>query len=213
MLVGKSNSSSRSERTRATRRRILAAARDLFVERGYGAIAVQEVANRASVAVQTIYFGFGSKRGLLKEVLNAAITGDDQSGRTMDGAWFNAAMAADTAAELLGQYVSGIRDVLERTAAISEVVAGAATVDPEVAAIRPQEADPRYIVMLSAAKHLVTKPDAPPGLSAEAVGDLLYGLLSPELFLVLVRDRGWTAEKWAQWATSALRAQLCVPSA
>ena len=50
----------RSEKARLTRQRIRDAAYDLFVEHGYGVTALQDVADRAGVAVQTIYFVFGT---------------------------------------------------------------------------------------------------------------------------------------------------------
>ncbi|MGW2126085.1 hypothetical protein [Streptomyces sp. NPDC001758] len=37
----------------------------------------------------------------------------------------------------------------------------------------------------------------------------LYGLLSPELYLIFVRDRGWSPDAWEEWARGALIAQLC----
>jgi hypothetical protein len=46
--------------------------------------------------------------------------------------------------------------------------------------------------------------------SAQDAADLLYGLLSPELFLLLVRERGWSADRWEGWAYETLRSQLCV---
>ncbi|MEU4482360.1 TetR/AcrR family transcriptional regulator [Micromonospora sp. NPDC023966] len=50
----------RSQRAAETRRRILNGALDLFVANGYGATNLQAVADRAGVAIQTIYFVFGT---------------------------------------------------------------------------------------------------------------------------------------------------------
>ncbi len=61
------STSVRAERTRATRRRMLDAAHDLFVARGYTATTIGAIAERARVAPQTIYFTFTNKRALLKE--------------------------------------------------------------------------------------------------------------------------------------------------
>src|SRR5215217_558269 len=87
----------RAEKARQTRRRMLAAARELFVERGYGATALQDIADRAEVAVQTIYFTFGTKRALLKELADVSIAGDDEPIATMDRPWFQQSLAAETA--------------------------------------------------------------------------------------------------------------------
>ena len=73
----------KGEKSRQTRRRILEAAYELFVEQGYGATTLQDVATRAGVAVQTIYFAFGNKPSLLKELVDVTIAGDDEPISTM----------------------------------------------------------------------------------------------------------------------------------
>jgi hypothetical protein len=80
---------------------------------------------------------------------------------------------------------------------------------PEVIGLWPQDADPRFIVQAVAAKALVAKPGARPGESAEHDADVLYGVLSPELYLVYVRDRGRTPRQWEDWTYDVLRTQLC----
>ncbi|MFE4329970.1 TetR/AcrR family transcriptional regulator [Streptomyces sp. NPDC056831] len=53
----------------ATRRRLLEAARDLFAERGYEGTTVRSIAERAGVNQALLFRYFGSKQGLLTEVL------------------------------------------------------------------------------------------------------------------------------------------------
>lgn len=87
----------------------------------------------------------------------------------------------------------------------------AAATGPEVAGMREHDEDPRYTVHAAAAAELVCKPGARPGRTAEEAADVLFGLLSPELYLLLVRDRGWSSERWGRWACETLCAQLCAP--
>jgi AcrR family transcriptional regulator len=198
-----------ADKARETRRRITAAARDLFTEHGYGATTLQDVADRAGVAVQTIYFVFGNKRSLLKEVADTAIAGDDQPIATMERPWFRDALAADTAPELLRQLVHGTGQIIARVAPILDMLRNATGTDPEIAEQWPQDSNLRYTVHAAAAKALVAKPGARPQVSAEHAADLLYGILSPELYQLYVRDRGWTPGQWEQWAYHTLRSQLC----
>lgn len=198
-----------AERARRTRQRIVEAARELFVEQGYGSTTLQEVADRAGVAVQTIYFTFGNKRALLKDVVDVAIAGDDEPVATMDRPWFRSALAEPTAEAQLRRHVQGTRKVLERAATTTEVLRIAAAVDPAVVELWPGGADPRFTVQAAAARSLVSKPGVRHGVSAARAADLLYGLLSPELYLVFVRDRGWTPAAWERWTLELLRAQLC----
>jgi AcrR family transcriptional regulator len=204
--------SKRAQKAGQTRQRILQTARDLFVERGYGATTLQEVADRAGVAVQTIYYVFSNKSALLKELVDVTIAGDDEPVATMDRAWFRDALAAGTADAQLRAHVSGTREILERLAPIVSMVGTAARTDPAVAQLWPSGDQPRYEVEATAAKALVGKLGAREGVSAEHAADLLFGLLSPELYLLLVRDRGWPPEQWERWIYDTLRPQLCAPS-
>ncbi|MFG3102820.1 TetR/AcrR family transcriptional regulator [Streptomyces sp. NPDC048182] len=188
---------------------MVAAARDLFVAQGYGATSLQEVVDAAGVAVQTVYFVFRNKRALFKDVVDTSIAGDAEPVATMDRDWFRAACAEPTAAGQLRIQVRGVRDILGRVAPIMPLIAAAAATDPEIAAQWPAGPDPRYTVQHTSAKVLTSKPDARPDVDTDRAADLLYGLLSPELYLIFVRDRGWTPEAWEGWACAALTAQLC----
>jgi AcrR family transcriptional regulator len=200
----------RAERSRRTREKVVAAARDLFVAQGYGATSLQEVADRAGVAVQTVYFVFHNKRALFKDVVDTSIAGDAEPVATMDRDWFRAACAEPTAAGQLRLHVRGVRDILGRVAPIIPLIAAAAATDPEIAAQWAADPDPRYTVQRAAAKALTSKPDARPGVDTDRAADLLFGLLSPELYLVFVRDRGWSPDAWEEWARAALTDHLCI---
>lgn len=199
----------RAEKARQTRQRMLGAARELLIEQGYGATAMQDIADRAGVAVQTLYFTFGTKRALLKELVDSSIAGDQEPVATMDRPWFRDALAAATADAQLRAHVHGSGQVLDRVAEITEVLRAAAKTDPEIAEFWPRDPDPRLTVLSAAAKALVAKPGARAGVSAEHATDVLFGLISPELYLLLVRDRGWTPGQWEQWTFDTLRTQLC----
>ncbi|WP_433169498.1 TetR/AcrR family transcriptional regulator [Kribbella sp. CA-247076] len=200
----------RTEKAQETRRRIIQAATDLFVGDGYGATNLQDVADQAGVAVQTIYFVFGNKRALLKELVDVTIAGDSEPIATMDRPWFTEAVAAPTAEELLARYVPGSSAVLERVSPIMRVLEAAVANDPEVSTLWPQDQDMRYVVQRAAAEALVTKPGAREDLTADEAADLLYAILSPELYLLLVRNRSWSHDTWVHWATTTLTTQLCV---
>ena len=199
----------RAERARLTREKVVEAARELFVAQGYGATNLQEVADRAGVAVQTIYFVFRNKRTLFKDVVDTAIAGDAEPVAPMDREWFRAACAEPTAAGQLRAHVRGTREILGRVAPIMSLISAATATDPEIAAQWPDGPDPRYTVQHAAAEALAGKPDARPGVSVEMAADLLFGLLSPELYLIFVRDRDWSPDAWEEWARTALTSQLC----
>ncbi|WP_329085468.1 TetR/AcrR family transcriptional regulator [Actinomadura citrea] len=199
----------RAERSRRTRGKVIEAARELFVAQGYGATSLQEVADRAGVAVQTVYFVFGNKRTLFKDVVDSSVAGDVEPVATMDREWFRAACAAPTAAGQLRAHVRGTGEILGRVAPIVPMIAAAGATDPQIAAQWPDGPDPRYTVQHAAAEVLVGKPGARPGVSAAMAADVLFGLLSPQLYLLFVQDRGWSPDAWEEWAYTTLAAQLC----
>lgn len=199
----------KGEKAQQTRRRVLRAAYELFVEQGYGVTTLQGIAERAGVAVQTIYFTFGNKPSLLKELVDVTIAGDDEPIPTMRRPWFLDALAADTAEAQLRAHVHGTCGVLGRVAPIVDVLRAAGTQDQKLAGLWQQDSDPRLEVQAAAARALVEKPGANPQVSAEQAADVLFGMLSPELYLLFVRDRGWSADRWERWVYDTLRAQLC----
>ncbi|GAA2090666.1 TetR/AcrR family transcriptional regulator [Streptomyces albiaxialis] len=201
----------RGRKAAETRRRILEAAGELFVRQGYGASTLQDIASRAGVAVQTVYFVFGNKRTVLKELVDVTIAGDDEPVATMDRAWFRAGIDAPDAREHLRLHVAGTRAVLDRVAPVTQVVATALATDPEVAAMWPGDEDPRHIVQTAAARSMMAKPGAREDVTPEHAADVLYGLLSPETYLLFVRERGWEPERWERWAYETLSAQLTSP--
>ncbi|GGV02204.1 TetR family transcriptional regulator [Actinomadura cremea] len=199
----------RAERSRRTREKVIGAARELFIAQGYGATSLQEVADRAGVAVQTVYYAFSNKRTLFKDVVDASIAGDTEPVATMEREWFRAACAAPTAADQLRAHVRGTLGILRRVAPIMPLIEAAAATDPEIAAQWPGGGDPRHTVHRAAAETLAGKPDFRPGVSVAMAADVLFGLLSPQLYLVFVHDRGWSPDEWGDWACATLTAQLC----
>ena len=70
------NSTRRSRQAAQTREEIVTAAIELFGETGWAGTTLAAIAKRAGVAVETIYSGFGSKKGLLRAAMDVAVVGD-----------------------------------------------------------------------------------------------------------------------------------------
>src|SRR5437660_12530086 len=64
------HSRARQRQAEETRRRILAATRELFATRGYAGTTLEAIAEIAEVSPKTISAVFGSKRAILAEVVN-----------------------------------------------------------------------------------------------------------------------------------------------
>ncbi|GAA1599524.1 hypothetical protein GCM10009731_60580 [Streptomyces globosus] len=200
----------RAEKARRTRQRMLDAAAGLFTGQGWAATSVADIARTAGVGVQTVYFTFGNKRALLKELLDTAVAGDADPVATLDRPWAREVLAEpDPAAQLVLQ-AAGARRVLERAAPILEAVRGAAAADPELAVLWQANLDQRHAVQHRFASALAAKARGGlrDGHDADSAADAALALLGPETYGLLVKRRGWTPDRWERWAADSLVRQL-----
>src|SRR5689334_4935102 len=72
------DASRRQEQARLTRRAMLDAAHDLFLEHGYAMTTLPMVATAAGVSVQNVYKVFANKPGVVKALFDVAVVGDDE---------------------------------------------------------------------------------------------------------------------------------------
>ncbi len=197
----------RAAKAAATRARMLAAARVLFVRQGYVATTMQAIAKEAGVAVQTLYFTFATKRAILKELLDVEVAGDNAPVATLDRPWVAQAMAAPPV-EQIRLLVTETAEILARVGPILEVVRSAATVDPEIAELWRINIEQRHTVMATFAGALSAKTTLRNGINALRAADIMLAVLAPEVYHLLVHERGWSAEEWLSWATDALTGQV-----
>lgn len=204
----KYDSSRRLAATRATKAHVVEVATELFVEQGYPATTISQIAQRSDTPEATLYRLFGSKRGVLKEVLDVAIGGDDEQVEYQQRPRVQAAFAADDPGELLDAFAGLTRQVLHRSAPILNVLLSSAGVDAEaaemLAAIRRQRhsGQSRIVGAVVRSGHLRD------GLTQAAASDIVYALMSPEVFHIFTVERRWSEARYERWLAAALRAQL-----
>jgi AcrR family transcriptional regulator len=203
----------RAEQARATRRRIIGCARQLFLEQGYAATTLDQVAAAAGVAVQTVYFHFGNKRTVLKEVMDVAAVGDDEPVPLLDRSWLQAVRDEPDPWRALGIWLETSRAIFGRVAPLLSVVRDAAGADPEMAEQWRVNEEQRYIAHRSLAELLTAKGDVlRQGLTVDDAADIIFTLLSPEVYLLLTSVRGWPPARWQDWAAGTIaRAILRLP--
>ncbi|MEU2390208.1 helix-turn-helix domain-containing protein [Streptomyces sp. NPDC007369] len=200
----------RAEKARRTRQRMLGAAARLFAEKGWTGTTVEDIARTAEVGVQTVYFTFGSKRALLKELLDTAVAGDADPVATLDRPWAREVLDEPDPAAQLALQAAGARRILERAAPVLEVVRGAASADPELAELWRLNHEQRHAVQLRFAQalHAKTGGSLRHGLDGATVADIALTVLGPETYDLLVTRRGWAPARWEKWAADALVRQL-----
>ncbi len=200
--------SRRRERARATRGRVLDAARDLFIERGYVATTIDAIAERADVSPETIYATFGNKRAVLAEVVDVSIAGGPNAAPILEQHWVEELRREPDAARRVKILARNGRRILERRAAIDEVVRGGAAADPEVAALWARGKAQRLAGQRALLGFVVGSGGLRPGLDLAAAADILYAIGSPETYRHLVVDRGWSGIRFERWYADALERLL-----
>jgi len=194
----------RTEQARATRRRIIECARVLFLEQGYAAATLDQIAARAGVAVQTVYFHFGNKRTVLKEVMDVLAVGDDAPIPLLDRPWVQQVRDEPDARRALGIWLRNSRDIFGRVAPMLSIVRDAAGADPDMAEQWRTNSRERYIAHHTLTEILAAKKALRPGLTVQKAADITFTLLSPEVYLLLTAERGWSPGQWQRWLTGTI---------
>jgi AcrR family transcriptional regulator len=202
---------SRAEQARATRRRIVAAAASQFVAHGYGATLLDQVAEQAGVAVQTVYFHFGNKRTLLKEALDLAAVGDDDPVPLMERPWVKEIQEETDPVRIIVLWLATGRAILDRIAPLMRVVRGATGTDPEVAA----QWDANQTQTRTAHAFLVDllgrRGALKPGLDPDQARDIAFVLGNAETYLQFTDVCEWTPDEWQERTAAVLTAALVAP--
>lgn len=198
-------------RAEQTRRRMLDAAVKLFIERGYALTTIESVAQEAGVAVQTIYFSFGNKQKILKELIDLHVAGDDEPVPTLERPPVKEALAARGPVEMIKLLTRAHRDVYTRVAPLLEVLRNAALTSGEGMELWEANKAQRRQVQRTFVDALTRLTRLPPGLTAERAVDICCTLYGPEVYQLLVSGSGWTPEQWEQWVVDSLCCHLIRP--
>ena len=198
MPVKRSYSSVRRQaQARETRRSILDAALELFVASGYAATTIQAIAERAGVALPTVYAVFGSKRELLRQLLENSITGDDEPVPITERPEAQSIAAEPDARRRVQLDAALSRSIIERVAPLARVAEEAAASDPELATMMKAMKVARQQEMGASARILA----GPDGLRVDhdEAAATLYVLYSPQVADMLMTDYGWSPERYENW--------------
>lgn len=198
------DSTGRRARAAATRRQVIAAARELFVERGYGATTIAGIAAAAGVSSPTVYAAFGSKAGLLKVCIDVALAGDDEPTPVLArplAAWV---YEAGPARQLLDRYAVMMGALAGRVGPLYDVLLRAADAEPELAELLADLEGQRLKAATILAGAVADRDGLPPGRSAAQARDTIWLLNAPELFASVTRKRGWSTGQYVEWARTAL---------
>jgi AcrR family transcriptional regulator len=198
----------RREQAAATSREILEAAQRLFEERGYAATTMAAIAAEAGVALKTVYVAFETKSGLLRSLWHLRLRGDADDVPVAERQWFREVLEERDPERQLRLAARNSRVVKLRAADLMRVMRDAAGTDADIAALWQRIQDDFYANQRSIVDSLRAKEALVPGLDAARGADILWTLNHPDLWHLLVGERGWTPDEWEQWFGDAACAQL-----
>jgi AcrR family transcriptional regulator len=198
----------RQAQVRATRLRVIQAAKGLFIENGYPATTLDSVADAADVPLPTLYRLFGSKRALLTAVLDTSFVGDDQPVAFADRPAVQAALSEPDPHQLLDAFARIAREFMDRSSAILHVLASAAQVDTEAADLLAEIRRQRHAGQSRIVAALMDRGALDPSLEPSEAADFVYLLWSPDVHRTLTVERRWTPEKYQTWLAYTLRRTL-----
>jgi AcrR family transcriptional regulator len=181
-----------------TRQRIATAARRLLGAKGYAAMTIDAVAREAEVAAQTVYAVFGSKVGILNEILDEA-----RFDETYQELVRQAQTAPDPRARLL--YAARIaRQIFDSERPVLDLLRGAGVLAPELLRVERERESMRYERQAPLIEYLAKKKQLRPGLSQARAREILWTLTSRDLYRMLVRERGWPSQEFEEWLGDTL---------
>jgi AcrR family transcriptional regulator len=198
----KYSSAVRDEQAARTRTRILDAAAELFLERGYARTTMKDIADRAGVARDTVHAVFGAKARVLTALIDVRLV--------PDSAVTNVTQTTDAQAvrdepnqrkqiELFASFISGLSTQLRP---IFEILRTASAVEPEMANVFEEMDRFRLQNMQTYAKWIAAR--GPLRVSAKRAGEIIWALASPDVGRMLCDELGWSQAQHARWLADTL---------
>ena len=207
----KYDSTRRADAARATRQAIIDSARRLFLEKGYAATTMPEVANAAGTALDTVYATAGKKPALFRLLIEMAISGSDRAVPAEERDYVRAIRAETDAARKLHLYATAMGGIQPRLAPLIRVLQGAAPLDRELNELWQTIARRRAENMRLFVKDLAATGRLRSGLAELTAADIIWSMNSPEFYLLLVEQRGWPVEQYTEWLGDAWVRLLLAP--
>ncbi|OLC68333.1 MAG: hypothetical protein AUJ02_04685 [Chloroflexi bacterium 13_1_40CM_3_65_12] len=195
----------RREKAAQTRSRILDVAYRLLCAGGYEATTMQMVAEAAGVAVQTVYFVFGTKARLLADVESRMILGDAPLEQWRQRPWVAQMQQETDPQKVLALFVEVSTDILSRISPFVAAVGPALPSDPQSVAARDRGRDEFFGVVIDRLAALRALRD---GLTPSRALDIIRVVNTVEAYADLTTRRGWKVAEWKQWLTDLLCVQL-----
>jgi AcrR family transcriptional regulator len=197
------DASSRQESARATRGRILNEARHLFLKHGYSAATMADIAKAANVVIDTVYAAVGRKPALFRLLVETAISGEDEAVEAEQRDYVRAIRDEPDPERKLRIYASALCRIQPRLAPLFSVLQSAAPLDRDLKSLWREIDERRAANMRLFAENLAATGRMRPDISITTAADVIWSMNSPEYYLLLVEQRGWSLDQFERWLCDA----------
>ena len=192
----------------ATREAVLSAARELFTSLGYASTTVTAIAERAGVAVDTVYASVGRKPDLMRGAGgDLDLRASPKRCPALQRDYVAQVRAAGDAREKLAIYAASIvRACSSGSRRSSWPCARPAPTDASCRSLWTEISERRAANMRLVRGGSAKQRSGTRDLSDDEVADIVWSLNSSEYFVLLVHERGWTPEQFERWLAQRLGA-------
>ena len=189
----------RQTQSEETRQRVLDAARDLIVERGYRAATVAAIARTAGVHVDTVYELVGRKPVVLRELIERALSGTGGSVSAEERGYVQAILAEPDPVQKLAIYAGAVRRIQARMAPLLLALRDASATEPEAKQVWREISDRRAANMRKLVADVEAAGGLRAGLSVDEAADVIWATNSSEVYVLLTVEREWSPDRYERW--------------
>lgn len=193
-------STRRDQQARETRLRIIRAARQSFVTKGYGRTTLTEIARGAGVAVETVYAAFGTKATLLRQTWYVDFRGDENEVPLFERAEMQAILDEPDLSTRVRKHAAFVAATNRRMGPLTAALEGAAAIEPTAAEMLTEFSKRRLDVTTKYASAAAATGRL--AVSQAECRDVLFATMDGTLWRRLVVERGWSNERYADWLGS-----------
>ena len=198
----------RQAQAEETRTAIVTAASELFVEQGYVATTIDEIAGRAGVSRATVFNAGGGKPDLLVRAYQVAVRGNEPDIPLGEQERSRQILADTDPFQLLAGYAAVVAEAQPRIAPLYEAIRAAAHAEPDAAELWQRLTGERRYGASRVVRALNRLGPLRAGLTVERATDLLWLLNDPANYSLLVLERRWPARRFREWLTDTMQTQL-----
>jgi AcrR family transcriptional regulator len=192
------NSESRKAQAQKKKDHILSTAKKLFESKGFEKVTIEEIAREADVSAPTIYALFQSKSGVLRAVMDNALSPELHQALVTRGTKEKTVLKRIATAAIIA------RQLYDAETAQLGSLQNASILSPEFKKLEMEREERRYERQRETFEAMVKEHKLVKGLNVSKARDILWAFTGRDLYRMLVLERGWSSDEYERWLAHLL---------